>query len=127
MAIETDWQVVHSATKPRAVETLTSEAELMRSSIGGTRTGFAAANLKCARGLCVPVKSGETVIVVNEPTIKGDSGQVLVSVYMPTDQPGEYDGRIALAIVSVKDSGNGNWVGAGYVQPVRLVPVRLGK
>ena len=98
----------------------------MRSEVGASRTAFAEAVLSCKSSNCIPARSGETVIVVTDPSATGTDVKVLLQVYMPTDRPDEYDGRLTLAIVAVKNSGSG-WTGMSYAEPLRVVRVRMGK
>ena len=39
----------------------------------------------------MPFKDGETVNVINDPSASGPDAKVLLTVYMPTDKPAEYE------------------------------------
>ena len=121
--LEPDFLQVHPTGPATSSAERSGDAQKIRQVVGDARVDVGAQLLRCVQVDCVPAKA-EAVILVRDVQILEGRATVLVSVYLPTDDPAKYDGRRAMAIVQLAASGAG-WGPVKFTRGPEVFPVRL--
>src|SRR5512141_2171097 len=122
IVLEPDYLQIHPTGPAASAAEQARDAQMIRQVATDARIDGGAQLLRCVQVDCVPAKP-EAVILVRDVQILQGKATVLVSVYLPTDDPAKYDGRRAIAIVEVTAIGSG-WEAVRFTRGPEVSPVR---